>query len=292
MYLLVVSEADTLPVTWLTNLLFVYSSSSETCYDPRTEASVVVLAKALAMLERQLDRIPSVKEGDILSYMARLGIVNKGLLQFCIKNTTPCGRIMRALCKLGVTAEELDSLIASRTPSCEADPKDWLLPIAIAVFNNTDDVLPSAAITQLLDSLGTLSDLSDDAHLGLHILATVGLCEVPTPLTLPSSPWAATVASLLEDRAVTGFAMDNGYTLPVALPREKVSIRLVQPKGYVLDSGSMEISLSAKHRVRGAWLAKLGWSEVCIPMKQWSGMASDEERLKAIVHDKRFRSPA
>ncbi|KAF4678750.1 hypothetical protein FOZ62_006969, partial [Perkinsus olseni] len=47
----VLSEAHTLPVTWLTNLLFVYSSSSETCYSPNTEATPVVLSKVVTMLE-------------------------------------------------------------------------------------------------------------------------------------------------------------------------------------------------------------------------------------------------
>ncbi|KAF4699867.1 hypothetical protein FOZ63_015365 [Perkinsus olseni] len=294
----VLSEAHTLPVTWPTNLLFVYSSSSETCYSPNTEATPVVLSKVVTLLERQVDKIPPIKAGDILSYMARLGIVSEGgkLLDFCIENAPPCGRLLRALCKLGVTPQQLDSLISRRAETEAADPQDWLLPMAIAVMTGTSGALTPAMI-QLYQSFGSMAtDLADDAWLGAHILASMsgggGACNsYSTPPTTPSTAaapvsWAAEVARLLPD-SITGFTMDNGYTLPVALPREKVSIRLVQPKAHVLDSGTME--LSAKYRARQVWLSRLGWTEVCIPMVRWNAMASDEEKLRALtLHGKRF----
>ncbi|KAF4682953.1 hypothetical protein FOZ60_009816 [Perkinsus olseni] len=295
----VLSESHTLPVTWLTNLLFVYSSSSEACYSPNAEATPVVLSKVVTMLERQVDKIPPIKAGDILSYMARLGIVSGGggkLLDFCIENAPPCGRLLRTLCKLGVTPQQLDSLISRRTEAEAADPQDWLLPMAIAVMTSTSGAL-TPAMVQLYQSFGNMAtDLTDDARLGLHILASMSggnLCSNNSPPpTTPSAPasWAAEVARLLPD-AITGFTMDNGYTLPVALPREKVSIRLVQPKAHVLDSQTMELSLSAKYRARQVWLSRLGWTEVCIPMVGWNAMASDEERLRALtLHGKRFGS--
>ncbi|KAF4649625.1 hypothetical protein FOL47_001886, partial [Perkinsus chesapeaki] len=292
------NDSDTLPITWLTNMLFIYSSSSETCFDYKSEATPMVLSRIVAMLEAQRFDIAAVKCVDIISYMSRVGIVSDVLLDYCITNSVPSGRLLRAVCKLGITFKQLEVLLGKEGLSVAVE--DWVLPMAIAFMEGEGDtrVMPGSDMIELCRTLDR-ARLTDDAILGLYILKQcegfndvvaplLDVDQVASPPPPPRSPtgWALEAAGVVGDGAVPGFIMDNGYRVQLAIPSDRISIRLVQPKGYVLQREDMAVRLSARYRARVELMRRLGWKEICLSAMEWISTDNAGGKLALIMHER------